>query len=79
MRWTSGNTISQVATMWRPKLRNHETLSDEQVAVRYFSQLAANAGVSFPIWRADIDFLPPELEEVARRGFYEFSQGFIGV
>lgn len=72
------NTIKEIAIYWRERMRNHEDLSDTQVAIDFFSQTAANCMMSFDTWRVDHE-LPVELEEVGRAGFAEFSSGMIGV
>lgn len=59
---------------WRSMIHDGDELSDDEILISWFEQLAANAGVSFQIWQLD-----RQIEEwerpYASQAFANFSGG----
>ena len=68
-------TVKQAADIQRSAMRNVEDWTDEQLAIAYYSQVAACSMCTYATWRID-HTLPAELEVVAEAGFKNFSDGF---
>ena len=71
-------TVKEIADYWREKFVHAPDWTEEQFAIDYFSQVAANSGCSFGTWLVDHE-LASELIDVAEKGFSQFNGGMIGV
>jgi len=68
----------EILTRMREIIRDSGDLSEEQLLIEWYEQLAANAGVSFPIWLLDAQMEEWE-RPYAEQGFLNFSRGMAGV
>lgn len=67
-----------VIARWRAIVKDSDSLSDEQILVDWYEQLAANSGVSFQTWRMDSNMEEWEYP-YAEQGFKNFSAGMVGI